>query len=215
MGYLDNSIITVDAILTKKGRENLAKGDGSFNIVYFALADDEIDYSLYNVNHPSGSAYYGEAIENMPMLEAFIDGNQDVKYKLITLAKGTDVVPTITNVNSSYTFQQGGEENTITPKTMNYLPGTVSEPKGYIATVDDSRIVNIATPSPTTTVATTLSDKRATPTSKTVVGTSFILTALRPGSTTLRISGVNSGQSIASTIIVSATAISASAYSTR
>ena len=66
MGYLNNQIITVDAILTKKGRELLAKGDGSFNITQFALSDDEVDYTLYNPNHPSGSAFYGEAIENMP-----------------------------------------------------------------------------------------------------------------------------------------------------
>jgi len=59
MGYLDNSIVTVDAILTKKGRELLARGDGSFKITQFALADDEIDYTLYNPLHPSGSAFYG------------------------------------------------------------------------------------------------------------------------------------------------------------
>ena len=55
MGYLNNSIVTVDAVLTKKGRELLAKGDGSFKITQFALADDEIDYTLYNPTHPSGS----------------------------------------------------------------------------------------------------------------------------------------------------------------
>ena len=69
MGYLNNSIITVDAILTTKGRELLARGDGSFAITQFALADDEIDYTLYNPTHPSGSAFYGEAIEKMPLLE--------------------------------------------------------------------------------------------------------------------------------------------------
>ena len=62
MGYLNNSVVTVDAILTKKGRELLARGDGSFKITQFALADDEIDYTLYNPSHPSGSAYYGESI---------------------------------------------------------------------------------------------------------------------------------------------------------
>ena len=57
MGYLNNSVITVDAILTKKGRELLARNDGSFRITQFALSDDEIDYTLYNPTHPSGSAY--------------------------------------------------------------------------------------------------------------------------------------------------------------
>ena len=68
MGYLDNSIVTVDAILTKKGRELLARGDGSFKITQFALADDEIDYTLYNPQHPSGSAFYGEALENLSLI---------------------------------------------------------------------------------------------------------------------------------------------------
>ena len=81
MGYLNNTVVTVDAILTKKGRELLARNDGSFRITQFAMADDEIDYTLYNTTHPSGSAFYGEAIENMPLLEAFPDENQIIKYK--------------------------------------------------------------------------------------------------------------------------------------
>ena len=43
MGVLDNTSVTVDAILTKKGREKLAKGEGQFRITKFALGDDEID----------------------------------------------------------------------------------------------------------------------------------------------------------------------------
>ena len=79
MGYLNNSVITIDAILTTKGRELLAANDGSFRITQFALADDEIDYTLYNPNNPSGSAFYGEAIDNIPLLEAFADENQIMK----------------------------------------------------------------------------------------------------------------------------------------
>ena len=54
MGYLDNTSITVDAILTKKGRQKLASGQ-SLNITKFALGDDEIDYTLYEPAHPKGS----------------------------------------------------------------------------------------------------------------------------------------------------------------
>ena len=54
MGYLSNTTITVDSILTKKGRELLARGDGSFKITQFSVSDDEIDYTLYNPTHPSG-----------------------------------------------------------------------------------------------------------------------------------------------------------------
>ena len=75
MGVLDNTSVTVDAILTKKGREKLAKGEGQFRITKFALGDDEIDYNLYDVTHPNGSNFYGEAIENMNLLEAVPDQN--------------------------------------------------------------------------------------------------------------------------------------------
>ena len=57
MGYLNNETITVEATLTKRGRELLAS-DSGLNITSFALADDEIDYKLYDPNHPGGSQYY-------------------------------------------------------------------------------------------------------------------------------------------------------------
>ena len=82
MAILNPTVVTVDAILTKKGRELLARNDGSFQITQFSLADDEIDYTLYNPNHPSGSAFYGEAIENTPVLQAFPDDTQIMRYKL-------------------------------------------------------------------------------------------------------------------------------------
>ena len=88
MGYLDSSTITVDAILTKRGRELLARNDGSFKITQFALGDDEIDYTMFNENHPNGTQYSGEAIENMPLIEAMPNGNNALKSKLITLKRG-------------------------------------------------------------------------------------------------------------------------------
>ena len=84
MGYLDNTSVTVDAILTNKGRELLAKGDGSFNITQFALADDEIDYDLWNPDHPLGTDFYGIIIENLPLTEAIPDETQAMKSRLLT-----------------------------------------------------------------------------------------------------------------------------------
>ena len=84
MGVLDNTTITVDAILTKKGRELLAKGESQFKITKFALSDDEIDYGLYDVTHPNGSNFYGTAIENMNLLEAVPNEEVAVKYFLTT-----------------------------------------------------------------------------------------------------------------------------------
>jgi hypothetical protein len=95
MAYIDNQTITVDAILTKKGRELLAK-NGNLNITSFALADDEIDYSLFNSNHPNGSAFYDIALRNTPVFEPLSDETQTMKYKLVTLNQGVTSIPTIT-----------------------------------------------------------------------------------------------------------------------
>ena len=86
MGFLDNSgDIILDAVLTDHGRKLLAKGDGSFQITKFALADDEINYTLYNATHASGSAYYDvEILQTPPVLEAFTDNAGSVKSKLIS-----------------------------------------------------------------------------------------------------------------------------------
>ena len=69
MGFLDNSgDIILDAVLTDHGRKLLAKGDGSFQITKFALGDEEINYTLYQPTHASGSAYYGNEILQTPIL---------------------------------------------------------------------------------------------------------------------------------------------------
>lgn len=180
MGYLDNSIVTVDAILTKKGRELLARGDGSFKITQFALSDDEVDYTLYNPTHPLGSAYYGQAIENLPLLEAFPDETQIMKYKLTTLPRGTAKLPILDIGYSSIRLKQGASL-AITPQTLNYLGSTQTfEAGGYVATIADARVlqtfngVGINTPeaerlNTTTTLGTNVS--------KTVIGTSINITA--------------------------------------
>ena len=69
MGFLDNSTVTVDAILTRRGRQILSQG-GNFAISKFALSDEEVDYTLFDVTHPNGTDSYGSVIENMNLLEA-------------------------------------------------------------------------------------------------------------------------------------------------
>ena len=94
MAYIDNQTITVDAILTKKGRELLAQ-NGNLNITSFALADDEIDYTLYQPNHPNGSAFYDIALRNTPVFEPVSDETQTMKYKLVSLNQGVTTIPVI------------------------------------------------------------------------------------------------------------------------
>ena len=94
MSYIDNQTITVDAILTKKGRELLAQ-NGNLNITSFALSDDEIDYTLYQPNHPNGSAFYDIALRNTPVFEPVSDETQTMKYKLVSLNQGVTSIPVI------------------------------------------------------------------------------------------------------------------------
>ena len=123
MGFLNNTTVTVDAILTKKGRELLAQGTTAFNITKFPLADDEVDYRLYDTSHPNGTDYYGAVIEATPLLEAFPDENHVMRYKLVTLPKNTQKMPVISIQPEAVTFTAGGGLNqpkiTITQSTAN------------------------------------------------------------------------------------------------
>lgn len=215
MGYLNSTNIFVDAILTKKGREAIARGDGSFKITQFALADDEVDYTLYNPTHPSGSAFYGEAIEQLPLLEAFPDETQVMKYKLVTLPRGTTKLPVIEPGFTSITLKQGSSI-AVTPQTLNYLGATTTyESSGYVATIADARVLSVMTGVGINTeevkqlnMITTL----GTNVSKTVIGSTINLTATRVNtlfgttgtqlSTTLTLVGRDSGARITIPIII-------------
>jgi len=182
MGYLNNSVVTVDAILTDTGRQLLAQNDGLFRITQFALADDEIDYTLYNPNHPSGSAYYGQAIDNMPLLEAFPQSTQVMKYKLVTLPRGTAKMPILDLGYTSIVIKQGAAL-AITPQTLNYFGGNTYEAAGYTATISDVRLfstfegVGVNTPSVTALNVANQTTTLGTSVSKTVVGTTINLRA--------------------------------------
>jgi len=143
MGYLDNASVTVDAVLTKLGRERLSQGD--LDISKFALGDDEINYGLYDTAHNLGSAYYGEAIERMPVLEAFTSDPSTLKYKLVTLPKNTQVLPVITVAQSSVTLDTG-QSITITPQTRNVTGGNSAN--GYSFTVGNSDILRVTMSAP-------------------------------------------------------------------
>ena len=217
MGYLNNTVITVDAILTKKGREALARNDGSFRITQFALSDDEIDYTLYNPSHPSGSAYYGEAIEGMPLLEAFPDDQQIMKYKLATLPRGTAKLPILNLGYDAITLKQGASLS-ITPQTLNYLDNVSTfETSGYVATIADVRLMSSFEGLGINTQAAI--DQNSTSTigtnvSKTVIGTQISLRSTTVNTlfgtnsqlrTTLTVVGLDSGARITIPVTINKT----------
>ena len=216
MAILNNTVVTVDAILTTKGRELLARNDGSFQITQFSLADDEVDYTLYNPNHPSGSTFYGEAIENMPVIQAFPNDTQIMRYKLVTLPRGTSRLPVISIGYNTITLKQGASL-TITPQTLNYLGATSTfEANGYVATISDVRLISSFQGTGITTTA--IGDQNLNTTtgavlSKSVIGTSITLTAttvntlygssLTTLSTTITVIGRDSGARITIPINIS------------
>jgi hypothetical protein len=140
MGYLDNSTVTVDAILTNKGREILASG-GRLNITKFALSDDEIDYDLWNPQHTLGTNYYGAVIENMPILEALPDETQMLRYKLVTLPKDVIGIPVISVTPAAISFTSLRQELTVTPSTLNLAGGNSS--LGYTAILSDDTVATL------------------------------------------------------------------------
>ena len=202
MGYLDNTSITVDAILTKRGRELLARGDGSFRITQFALADDEIDYTLFNEDHPNGSQYYGEAIENLPLLEAIPDENNIMIHKLVTLPRGTTKLPIVT-VNVAKIQLSLGATVTVNPNTLNFQGiANMVEPGGYLATIADRRLLVSFEGVGGTATTSTARPFSNSALSETIRGTAFSLTAINSTTlfgtnekllTTLTLEGVDSG----------------------
>lgn len=110
MAFLDNSgDIILDAVLTDTGRFRLAKGDGSFKIVKFALGDGEINYGTYNKNHASGSAYYDLEILQTPVFEAFTNNTSTMHYKLLSIPRTNLLYLPIMKINGD---APGGLKNT-------------------------------------------------------------------------------------------------------
>lgn len=207
MAYINNEIVTVDAVLTKKGREILA-AKGGLNITSFALADDEIDYRLYQPNHPQGSAYYDLAIRNTPVFEAFTDETQVLKYKLVTLPAGVTSIPVISlgqssiNVNKDY-----AGESVIVPATN----PTYNTTLGYTAILSNKNAGTIIgeqlASNVTATIPTFIGDVSST-TAQTAVGLRFRFvpnSALTQTiTTTLTIVGNESGGSVTIPVTVNA-----------
>ena len=122
MAFLDNSgDIILDAVLTDTGRFRLAKGDGSFKIVKFALSDDEINYRLYDKNNPSGSAYYDLEILQTPVMEAFTNNTSTMNYKLLSMPRTNLLYLPIIKVNDLPEAQTGGKSNKVNTNNQGYV----------------------------------------------------------------------------------------------
>ena len=133
MGFLDNSSVTVDAILTKRGREILAAG-GDLNITKFALSDEEVDYTLYDVTHPNGTDSYGAVIENMSLLEATPNRTSFRSFLVNDSQAGSSLKIDSTN----YSNVDNGTDIALSPTTI----GAPAET--YIFTIGNTNIVKFS-----------------------------------------------------------------------
>lgn len=213
MGYLDKATITVDAILTNRGRELLAKGGinddaNSFKITKFAVADDEVNYGLYDTTF-GNSTDWGYVIENMPVLEATPDEQQIMRYKLVTLPPNDAgiVIPKLQGADNVNITDGAGKIiniSTIGPS------GTVTQEQ-YVLIIADARLINVRTTvtGPNLYELSRINANGSITLSNLNAGelvflrTTTVGGAVRTGTTTATIFGVNTGATATFTITVS------------
>ena len=205
MGYLNNTSITVDAILTKKGRELLSRGL-NFNITQFAVSDDEVDYALWNTAHPLGTNFFGSAIESMPVTEASPDETQNLRYKLVSLPRGTKQIPIITIGATSFVLT-AGQANAIPirPSTTNGLNGAGFGYTAVLFNSDAAVLVGTGLPANTTTTTPIFLSDVQTANATVAVGMEFTLTPKNVPSvitTQLTIIGNQTGASVVVPVVV-------------
>ena len=103
-----------------------------------------------------------------------------MKYKLLTLPRGTAKLPVLNVGYTAITLKQGASL-AITPQTLNYLgAATAFESSGYTATIGDSRLLstfNGVGINTTEAVALNSTTTIGTNVSRTVIGTTLNLTA--------------------------------------
>jgi len=145
MAFLDNSgDIILDAVLTDAGRKRLAAGDGSFRIAKFALADDEVDYSLYDTSAASG--HQDLRILQLPVFEAFTNNTSVLKNKLLTYADNTLLYLPVIKLNDQSRF--GAQTNPLNAGYYVSVDGTtstyISDNNADAFTVDGFRVADDA-----------------------------------------------------------------------
>jgi hypothetical protein len=190
MAFLDSSTAVIDAILTRKGRELLARNDGTFQITKFAFGDDEINYQLYDATK---STDQDADILNLPVLEPISNENIALLYRLITLPKGTLKIANL-QISPTSGSVDYGIDLTVDVSTANG-----EDTQGYAATIRDTDIGLLA-------------NRTAVPNAN-GVGVFIIRTGAnaggKSGQTIVDITGINSGARKEFTLTVSASGAAA------
>ena len=135
MGLVDNSGITVDAILTSRGREIFNRG-GDVNITKFALSDEEIDYTLFDKKHPNGTTSFGLLLDNTSLLEATPNRTKFNSYLVDSSIGGSSIMVELEDYpRASSTVVHGTVPTTVgTPEEVD---------EDYTFTVENTSIVKL------------------------------------------------------------------------
>ena len=145
MGFIDKSSLSINAVLTKKGREYLRTAvfgqsrKGEHVITKFALGDDEIDYGLWESTQPGNLE--GRVIENMPLLESFLNQKEIMNSFIMVETPETPAGSLISGIQDKITFTGGGEFIDIAPKTDNH-----NESEEYEFFVEQDNLFEIYSP---------------------------------------------------------------------
>ena len=191
---------------TEKRHWQLLAAKGGLNITSYALSDDEIDYSLYQPNHPQGSAYYDLAVRNTPVFEAFTDETQALKYKLVTLPAGQTSIPVISLGQSSINVDNDYKGEVVVVPSTNPAYNTTL---GYTAILANKTVGTIVgeqlQTATTATIPTFIGDVSST-TAQVALGLRFRfvpnMSLTTTTGTTLTIIGNESGGSISIPVTV-------------
>lgn len=156
MGFADNSgDIFIDAVLTDEGRERLARNDGTFAIVRWRPADDEIDYRFWN--GLTGSDSKDIKILDTPIFEAFSNEGIALRYPLITIRNARlQFLPTfVANPAGTVVLKAqidsvgGGADITVSqqvPRSQTILPAEVIDVNYQVELDNDLIFVSNVTP---------------------------------------------------------------------
>jgi len=137
MGLFNGTNVSVEAILTTRGRELLSKDSGKLDITKYALGDEEIDYTLYDDTHPNGDVSFGTAIESTVPIEAS-PTRQNLKSYLVPIDKSFHnkklIVPQDVTLKPDTLFD-------VSPITRN---GGVEVSEQYLFTIQNLNLITFS-----------------------------------------------------------------------
>lgn len=136
MAFLDSSgDIVIDAVLTDIGRRKLAQNDSSFRIVAYTLADDEIDYSLFQPN--TSSVFVDLDILNTPIFEANVNDRINLNFPLMTITNpNLKYLPKLTPDNTGVSI--GEEKGLAAGTTVRFYQDTNQNARIVPAEIQDT-----------------------------------------------------------------------------